>query len=420
MSTRAELRKESAEALNAIPRDKLLKEFGISRLAYLSNLDSIGVPVYSSVRALSKTVSIHAGKSLDKDLARAGAIAEAIEFEVAENPVGEFKIASQYQIPEHERLSITDCFPCRSSIVNDATLLTWEKMVNIQNGETKLAPSDIIWMISRMREQPISYFQSSSNGLASGASLEDAVLSGLYEIIERDGWTLYQYLLDTFGIAPSRVPLISLPSPLDDLIDRIQTAGLRVHIFDCTNDYRVPVFGSIILDTNGDGAGTFSGYGSNLDAVVAATRSVLESIQGRACYISGARDDLLRRQFLLMKRLDQEKLDGMFLKLPLGNPIGEYRKIEFPDVKGELHYLLHFLKRYGVSEVYTKSMGVHAGLHVVRVFSPQCEPCRFDHWIPSLRCTSYGRRCIERLSDSKGKTVPQTAPPQEGESWKES
>lgn len=394
MSTRLELRATCAEALNKLSKSELLEQFGISRVAYLSGLDNTGLPIYSTVRPLSKTIAIHCGKNFDATLARAGAIAEAIEFEVAEHPGGPFRVANSLQLPEEERLPLEDCFPVRASVVNELSLIAWEEVTNIQNGAPKLVPSDLLWLTSRIPEQSLMHFQSGSNGLASGATLEDAILSGLYEVVERDGWTLNVYLMDNVGILPKRMPLVNLPPRLESLVRRIHEIGLRLHILDCTTDYSVPVFNATLLDLSGRSSGTFAGYGAHLDAETALARAICEAIQGRVCYLSGARDDLLRRQFLLMKRLDQEKSDKMFGQLKLGSSLPEYRKLEFPDVKTELRYLLKLLKSRGVSEVFVKDMGVHGPLHVVRVLSPQCEPHRFDHWAPSLRCLSYAQRRI--------------------------
>jgi ribosomal protein S12 methylthiotransferase accessory factor len=402
MNTRLEARAACAEALNRLSKEQLLERFGISRLAYLSGLDCTGLPIYSSVRPLSKTIAIHCGKSFNRDWARAGAIAEAIEFEVAEHPTGPFRVANALQLPEEERVPLEDCFPVRANVLNELTLIAWEEATNIQNGAPKLIPSDLVWMTPRIKEQPLMHFQMSSNGLASGADLEDAILSGLYEIIERDGWTLNLHLMD-LGVLPKRVPLVNLPEPLAALVARLEHRELKLHVFDCTTDYSVPVFNATILDLSGRCSGTFAGYGAHLDAETALARAVCEAIQGRVCYLSGARDDLLRRQFLLMKRLDQEKMDKMFGQLNLGGSITEYRKIVFPDVKTELRYLLKLLKSRGVSDVFVKDMGGHGPLHVVRVFSPQCEPHRFDHWAPTLRCTSYAQRILsaELTSDQE-------------------
>jgi hypothetical protein len=93
-------------------------------------------------------------------------------------------------------------------------------------------------------------------------------------------------------------------------------------------------------------------------------------------------------------------MDEMYMDLPLGSSLSEYRKLTFPDVKTELRYLLKLLKSRGVSDVFVKDMGAHVddALHIVRVFSPQCEPHRFDFWTPTLRCLSYAQRKMNELS----------------------
>lgn len=418
MSTnRKTLRESVATGINKLDRKALFVEFGISRVAELTHLDRIGLPVFSCVRALSKTISIHSGKGLEPLQARTGAILEAIEFEVAEHPIGKFRIASANQISADERMDLSDCFPVRASILSELTVVPWEEVTNIQNGKTTLAPSDLIWMTNRITDQELMHFQMGSNGLASGGSVEDAILSGLYEIIERDAWTLNQFLLDHCGIMATRVPLEVLPARLATCIYKVEAAESKVHLFDITNDYRVPTFGAIILDLSGQCAGTFGGYGCHLNAEIAAIRAVTEAAQARCCYISGARDDLFRRQFLLMKRMDQHKLDQMFNELPSGSSIMSHRVLEFADVKAELRYLLKFVRQFGLSDVYVRDMGEHAGglVHVVRVFSPQCEPFRWDTWTPSRRCMNYANRRLEALK--KTQPVPTD---EEGEEWKKS
>jgi ribosomal protein S12 methylthiotransferase accessory factor len=419
---RDKLRDELAGKVNKLSREELLHQFAISRVADVTRLDTIGVPVFTAIRALSQTVAIHAGKGLEPKMSRAGAIIEAIEFEAAEHPHGEAIFSPATQIPAEDRLEIADCFPARASIVSDFTPMAWEEATNIQNGAKKLIPSDLIWMATRVESQPLMFLQMGSNGLAAGATLEDAILSGLYEILERDSWTTHQFLLDNCGYVPKRVPLISLPEPIEELVRRIESARLKLYLFDVTSDYQVPTFSSMLLDLSGNCAGTFGGYGCHLNAEVAAIRSITEAIQARACYIAGARDDLFRRQFLLMKRMDQERLDQMFSELSLGSPLCEYRKLQFKDIKAELRTLLRQIKARGVSEVYVKEIGSYLeSVHVVRVMSPQCEPFKFDFWQPGLRCLSYARRKMAELArQGKEKVTEPEEDNEEGEEWKKS
>ena len=61
------------------------KQFGITRVANITGLDNIGIPVYVSVRPNSKSLSVSQGKGVSDDLAKISAMMESIETWHAEN-----------------------------------------------------------------------------------------------------------------------------------------------------------------------------------------------------------------------------------------------------------------------------------------------------------------------------------------------
>ena len=71
-----------AETLAALrPR---LAEFGVTRLARLTGLDEIGVPVWAAIRPNALTLAVSQGKGVADDAAAASAMMEAIEVATAE------------------------------------------------------------------------------------------------------------------------------------------------------------------------------------------------------------------------------------------------------------------------------------------------------------------------------------------------
>ncbi len=80
MLSRSDLRLDSEAYLNSISGDELFEKWGITAVRKIDGLDIIGVPVWSSVRPLGKRISVNAGKGFVDEQARAGAVAEAIEF----------------------------------------------------------------------------------------------------------------------------------------------------------------------------------------------------------------------------------------------------------------------------------------------------------------------------------------------------
>ena len=89
------------------------------------------------------------------------------------------------------------------------------------------------------------FIYDSSNGGSLGGSIEEAVLGGLHEVIERDAYFSTWYS----RVAPCRIDTRSI----DDrhsaaLIARCQAAGFEVHLFDMTSEAQIPVVGAMIVD----------------------------------------------------------------------------------------------------------------------------------------------------------------------------
>ena len=71
---------------------------GITRLADLTGLDRIGVPVFAAIRPNSRSVATSQGKGLTADAARAGALMEAVERWHAESIVAPMRLASATEL----------------------------------------------------------------------------------------------------------------------------------------------------------------------------------------------------------------------------------------------------------------------------------------------------------------------------------
>jgi ribosomal protein S12 methylthiotransferase accessory factor len=393
--------------------------YGISSYRDVSRLDKIGIPVWITCRPLARTISINAGKSDSWLMAFAGAISEALEFWAAENPWGDSVVTSYEELSANkdcDLLPFAQLPFARDALIDSHIQLSWEKVERIQTdpeATPRLAwmPSDTIWLEQRSSTQ-FSNFQASSNGVAGGVQYEDAVLSALYELVERDGWTLHQVLVAATGEWPTKISLSGLPAELEPIVAAIRDAGLFPFVFDVTTTLGIPVFGCSIFDPAEDGAGTFGGYGCNLNPILAAKRALLEACQSRACYISGARDDLYRRDFLLLKRAEQKKAIATAEALPgagswaeFAEPYGDAR---FETISEELNALVHALRAKGISQLFVRQLafepfGSHH-LSIVRVLAPQLEGVKFDEWRSNGRADNYVRERL-RSDHLRGSTV---------------
>lgn len=391
MLTRADKRRAFADEVNRHSGDAQ-KKYGITRIGDLTHLDSVGIPVFTSARPLSCTVTIQSGKSLDPAMARAGAIVEGIEYAAAERPWGEWDICKGVALPgKHIPL---DRLPlCYGSLWKPETPIAWEKALHLNEDEPWWVPSDMIWLRQRAYT-PFFQFQMTTNGLGSGCSFLDASLSALYEVIERDAWTLFQYASDQKNVFPPKVDLTTLGGETREILDRITQSGMRAYLVDITTELGIPSFRALLYDVSLGNSGSYCGHGCHFDPFISMNRALLEAAQSRAAFTAGARDDLFRRGFLFLRQTDHSG-DLRFLDaLPFEEPLERY-PVTFADEEDELRAILKRLTRHGFYDVLVKELAqepIGSGtLSIVRAIVPGLEPHHCEMWAP-------GRRALEHVA----------------------
>lgn len=417
---RARARAQLADRISHLPYSRLL-EYGISSYRQITNLDVIGIPVWVCYRPLATTISVTAGKNADDTLACAGSIIEGLEFWASENPNTQTRLCSYAQLVadkqdyDYELLELQAYPLARDNILDEHTPVAWEvvdKLALRPDREPSQAwmPSHMVWLQDRARQQFLDV-QQSSNGLASGVTLEDALLQAFYELVERDSWTCNQFVRETLGIPPLRIPLVDLPLEIEWSISLLRRAGLFPFLYQCPNELGIPVFGCSLFGT--DGVGYFAGYGAHLLPRVAAQRAILESVQSRACYISGARDDLYRRDFLLLKQANSKQMIGLLDKLaPVKRTWPEFASgfvtdgYEFRDSSEEFHSLINFLENGSINQLYYRVLRVEefgdSSLTIVHAIAPQLEGVWCEYWKTNGRAQRRLAQEVAKVSDGTG------------------
>ena len=236
--------------------------------------------------------------------------------------------------------------------------------------------------------ESIASFRTDSNGLASGNTLLEAISSALLETIERDAVTLHHYSTQLRGGRSTCVRLESLASErLQNLLARLDRAGLDMYLYDCTCDTKVPVFLAYCCDreTPRQVAG---GYGAHLDPEVAAERALIEAVQGRTVVVAGARDDIFQLYYDLRRLNDAQSFDAWKETNP---PVlaleGSDRST--PTFEGDIEVLLSQLQAIGLKQVLLVDLTPKDWeVSVVRVLVPGLEGYyRFNR--PGPRALAY-------------------------------
>jgi ribosomal protein S12 methylthiotransferase accessory factor len=221
-------------------------------------------------------------------------------------------------------------------------------------------------------------FIATSNGLASGNHLLEAISHAICETVERDAATLLSVR------APEETALRRIdPQTVDDpgcreALDRLDRAGMSVEIWDMTTDVGIPAFTCLIAEATGGRnpapmTGGAEGMGCHPDRNVALLRALTESAQSRLASISGGRDETARWEPERGPEPEPGPPDADLNRGPAraftAAPAFESRSLD-EDVSWELSGL----RTAGISEVVVVDLTREEfGIPVVRVIIPGLE-----------------------------------------------
>jgi ribosomal protein S12 methylthiotransferase accessory factor len=122
-----------------------LREFGITRVADVTGLDRVGIPVWLAVRPNARTLSVSQGKGLDPDAARVSAAMESLELAHAEKPQIEIRNATAADIATVGEVIDLARLPCaRHSVFGSATRLAWTPARRLGTAKTVWVPLEIV------------------------------------------------------------------------------------------------------------------------------------------------------------------------------------------------------------------------------------------------------------------------------------
>ena len=278
-----------------------LKIAGITRIADITDLDRIGLPIYTAIRPTAEdgAVSIYGGKGISKDHAKASAMMEGFERYSAERQESDEtvnatieEISEKGEYIDPKSLNLPKEFE-KEDLSN--LNLEWSISHDIISDKDYFIPTNAIYHPYINDASTKSLFKSNTNGLASGNILEEAILHGIFEVIERDAWSIFELTHKNYA----QIDLNSIESNVvNDTLDKFESKGIKIKLMDFTADINVPTIAASADDTVTKDAGLLTlGMGTHLDPEVAILRALTEVAQSRATQINGAREDTVRADF---------------------------------------------------------------------------------------------------------------------------
>jgi YcaO-like protein with predicted kinase domain len=378
----------------------LLVPLGITRVANVTGLDVIGIPVVAVYRPNSRSLSVAQGKGTTLLAAEVSGIMESLEFFHAEN-VSEPLLFGSYEQLRYVNDLVDPSWLPRNEVGRFAPdfKLLWIRGVDLVAAAERWVPYELVHTDFTLPLPAGSgCFPMTSNGLASGNHLWEAVSHGLAEVVERDAATLFSLLGEDVRAA-RRID----PASVDDgdcraLLARYEDAGIQVALFDMTTDLRIPVMRAIIADRELDPSrplGPSTGTGCHPSRAIALSRALTEAAQARLTVIAGSRDDLPRERY--DAAADLARLQRRRERLLNGAPrcaFSDAPSFESDSIGEDVAWQKEQLIAAGIRSVVVVDLTKpELQIPVVRVIVPELEPARdVPGWVPGPRARAALRR----------------------------
>jgi oxazoline/thiazoline synthase len=157
---------------------------------------------------------------------------------------------------------------------NEHSTIDWTPVWSLSKSKQKYVPTELLYFgVPASGDNNRRFCHCCSNGNAAGNTLEEAVLQGLLELIERDAVAIWWYN----RISRSGLQLNSFEDYwITELIEHYANIGREVWALDITSDLGIPVFVAASRKCHGTNERILLGFGCHLDGRVAVQRAFAE------------------------------------------------------------------------------------------------------------------------------------------------
>ena len=390
-------------------KDKI-KKIGVTRIADITNLDRLGIPIFSAIRpsAAQGAISIYSGKGSTEQRARISAIMESFERCLAEKPGLNENIAEGISAPAlvesyAKAIKSFNVLDPKTLLLPQPyipqSLLEWVGAYDLINEEEVFVSANAVYHPYDAPGQCHKLFLSNTNGLASGNVIEEAILHGMLEVIERDAISIAQFTRNL----GKEILLTKEDGHLYEIARKFKDAEIELKIWLVPTDIGIP---TVIAATDDvklkDPALLVMGAGSHLKPETAVLRAITEAAQSRVVQIQGAREDTDREGFIRCVGYDRMKRLNYFWfeegeKVSLSEVQDLSRKSPAENIDLILEKLRGIAEKVLVVDLSRKEVAVP----VVRVIIPGFELFTIDRDRKGKRIASGQKKYFSRDINDK-------------------
>jgi len=378
---------------------RFMPVMGITRIANVTGLDRIGIPVVMVCRPNARSLAVAQGKGLDLALAKASGLMESVEAYHAEHITLPLKLGSYEELRYTHRVADVTTLPrVSASRFHPNLQILWIAGHDLLQDEPVWIPYELVHTnYTHPLPTGSGCFTLTSTGLASGNHRLEAISHGICEAVERDATTLW-HVMEKEARQRSRIDLNTVDEPsCREVLDVFERAAVAVAVWETTTDVGIPSFRCALMDRQVDRLRLLYpsvGTGCHPARHIALLRALTEAAQSRLTFIAGSRDDAIRSRY--ERSRDPDAQQRYRAELEAAAPARSFRDVPTwnadtfdEDIAWELGRVRSAGFRQAIVVDLTKP---EFGLPVVRVVIPGLEGS--DH-VPDYALGARARALLE-------------------------
>jgi YcaO-like protein with predicted kinase domain len=353
---------------------------GITRIANVTGLDCIGIPVVMVCRPNSRSLAVSQGKGLDLALAKASGLMESVETYHAEHITLPLKLATYEELRYTHPVADVRALPSIiSSIFHPNLRILWIEGHDLLQDAPVWIPYELVHTnYTHPLPTGSGCFTLTTTGLASGNHVLEAMSHAICEVVERDATTLW-HVMDKESQQRTRIDLDTVDErSCRETLDKFERADVAVAVWEITTDVGIPSFLSAIMDRKEDRLRLLYpsvGTGCHPASHIALLRALTEAAQSRLTYIAGSRDDAMRSRY--ERSRDPDALQQYRAQILSAPPMRSFQDVPTWTAETfdeDIAWELDRLRSVGVKQVIVVDLTQPVfGLPVVRVVIPSLE-----------------------------------------------
>lgn len=369
----------------------MLEKVGVDQVEDITDIDNLRIPVYSVYRKMTAkgTFGNYNGKGVTPDQAKASAIMEAMERYSAELRETDTIVCGTLEEMRNAGVSYLEpadmILPARVMNGLEASEIAWTKCYDILRGENVWVPACAVFY-PYYPDGDLQLFRFHTNGIAAGNTIEEAILHAMFEVIERDAWSIAESL----NMTKADVIIDSEDSIPGKLLRLFKDAGVEVNLKNLTVDTGVTTIAASSDDIRTKDPEMLSiGLGAHLDPEIAVIRALTEVAQSRTTHKHGLKINAeLQKKTRDMGYENIKKVNALWYRSNKNKiKLSELKNEATPYVLDDIELVLGKIMDAGFDRVVVADLTrPEIGIPVVRVIIPGMEVSAMDSEREGLRC----------------------------------